>query len=206
MVLASASILALAPIPSSAAPSRTDELEGFVPPYTAKSYGELPFPPAMPQDVWDDLTKNNPHNAIQTMSNTDPTVNRLASSAQTSTTENYKADLIKMREDLSQLFRKELSQLGLAPSKICLYQRLYPDAFDLVPYPTGWRVPDFIKFSRDDNRSTWEHISQYVAQLDEASSSDSLRIRLFSLSLTGIVFSWFSLLPPNSVRSWNELE
>ena len=108
------------------------------------------------------------------MSNTDPTVNRLASSAQTSTTENYKADLIKMREDLSQLFRKELSQLGLAPSKICLYQRLYPDAFDLVPYPTGWRVPDFIKFSEDDNRSTWEHISQYVAQLGEASSSDSL--------------------------------
>ena len=84
------------------------------------------------------------------MSNTDPAVNRLASSAQTSTTENYNADLIKMREDLSQLFRKELSQLGLAPSKICLYQRLYPDAFDLVPYPTGWRVPDFIKFSGDD--------------------------------------------------------
>ena len=160
----------------------------------------------MPQDVWDDLTKNNPHNAIQTMSNTDPTVNRLASSAQTSTTENYKADLIKMREDLSQLFRKELSQLGLAPSKICLYQRLYPDAFDLVPYPTGWRVPDFIKFSGDDNRSTWEHISQYVAQLGEASSSNALCVRLFSLSLTGTVFSWFSSLPPNSVRSWNELE
>ena len=135
------------------------------------------------------------------MSNTDPAVNRLASSAQTSTTENYKAGLIKMREDLSQLFRKELSQLGLAPSKICLYQRLYPDAFDLVPYPTGWRVPDFIKFSGDDNRSTWEHISQYVAQLGEAMSSDSLRVRLFSLSLTGTAFSWFSSLPPNSVRS-----
>jgi len=29
---------------------------------------------------------------------------------------------------------------------------------------------------------------------------------LFSLSLTGTAFSWFSALPPNSVRSWNELE
>ena len=37
MVLASASTPTLAPIPSSAAPGRTDELEGFVPPYTTKS-------------------------------------------------------------------------------------------------------------------------------------------------------------------------
>ena len=82
----------------------------------------------------------------------------------------------------------------------------YPDDFDLVSYPVGWCVPNFIKFSGDDNKITWEHISQYVAQLGEASSSDVLRVRLFSLSLTGTAFSWFSSLPPNSVRSWNELE
>jgi hypothetical protein len=82
---------------------------------------------------------------------------------------------------------------------------MYPDAFDLVSYPMGWRVPDFVKFTGYDNRSTWENISQYV-QLGEASSNNSLRVRLFSLSLTGTVFSWFSSLPPNSVRSWNELE
>ena len=29
---------------------------------------------------------------------------------------------------------------------------------------------------------------------------------MFSLSLTGTAFSWFSALHPNSVRSWNELE
>ena len=45
-----------------------------------------------------------------------------------------------------------------------------------------------------------------MAQLGEASSSNSLRVRLFSLSLTGTAFSWFSALPPNLVRSWNELE
>ena len=42
--------------------------------------------------------------------------------------------------------------------------------------------------------------------MGEASSSNSLRVRLISLSLTGTAFSWFSTLPPNSVRSWNELE
>jgi len=109
MMLASASAPALALIPSSAAVGRTDELEGFVPPYTTKSYGEPPFPPAMPQDVWDDLTKNSPHNAVQTMSDTAPVVNRLNSGAQTSNAENYKADLIKIKEDLNQLFRSELS-------------------------------------------------------------------------------------------------
>ena len=31
-------------------------------------------------------------------------------------------------------------------------------------------------------------------------------MRLFSLSLTGTIFSWFSALPSNSVHSWNKLE
>ena len=33
-----------------------------------------------------------------------------------------------------------------------------------------------------------------------------MRVRLFSLSLTGTTFSLFSSLAPNSVRFWNELE
>ena len=85
-----------------------------------------------------------------------------------------------MKADLATFLKTELGQLSLSLSRNCLYQRPYPDAFDLVSYPTGWRVSDFVKFSGDDNRSTWEHISQYVAQLGEASFSNSLHIRLFS--------------------------
>ena len=70
----------------------------------------------------------------------------------------------------------------------------------------GWRVPDFVKFSGDDNRSTWEHISQYVAQLGEVGSNKSLCVRMFSLSLTVTAFSWFSSLAPNTICSWDELE
>ena len=54
------------------------------------------------------------------------------------------------------------SKLGLDMGRSRLYQRSYVDAFDLIPYPAGWRVPDFVKFSGDDNRSTWEHIRQYA--------------------------------------------
>jgi hypothetical protein len=72
--------------------------------------------------------------------------------------------------------------------------------------PPCWHVPDFIKFSCEDNRTTWEHISQYIAQLGEASSHDYFKVHLFSLSLTGTAFSWFSSLAPNSIDSWNQFE
>ena len=49
-------------------------------------------------------------------------------------------------------------------------------------------------------------ISQYIAQLGEVGSSKSLRVRMFSLSLTGTAFPWFSSLAPNLIRSWDELE
>jgi hypothetical protein len=42
--------------------------------------------------------------------------------------------------------------------------------------------------------------------LGEVSSIDALKVRLFSLSLTGTVFSWFSSLSPNSIDSWEQLE
>ena len=153
-----------------------------MPPYTTKSYGEPLFPPPLPKDVWDDWLKANPQYAAQTMSATDPASHRFG---QTSTS-NYEADLLRMREDLASMFK---SKLGLDVGRSRLYQRPYVDAFDLIPYPAGWRVPDFVKFSCDDNWSTWEHISQYIAQLGEAGSSNSLHVRLFSLSLTGTAFS-----------------
>jgi len=90
------------------------------------------------------------------MSTTDPVTHRLG---QTSTG-NYEADLLRMREDLASMFK---SKLGLDVGRSRLYQRPYVDAFDLIPYPTSWRVSDFVKFSGDDNWSTWEHISQYIA-------------------------------------------
>ena len=64
----------------------------------------------------------------------------------------------------------------------------------------------FTKFNGDDSRTTWEHVSQYVLQLGEADFNDALRVHLFSLSLTGTAFSWFSSLAPNSIRNWAQLE
>ena len=156
----------------------------------------------MPQDVRDDLLRTNHHYITQTMSTTDPMTHRLNTSGQISTG-NYEADLARMKEDLASMLKYKL---GLDVGRSRLYQRSYADAFDLVPYPAGWHVPDLIKFSGDDNLSTLEHISQYIAQLGEAGSSNSSHVRFFSLLLTGTAFSWFSSIAPNSVRSWNEIE
>jgi len=101
-------------------------------------------------------------------------------------TGNYEADLARMKEDLADMFKEKLDFVA---GRSRLYRRPYVDAFDLIPYPAGWRVPDFVKFSGDGNQSTWEHISQYIAQLGEVGSSKSLHVRMFSLSLTGTAFS-----------------
>ena len=68
-------------------------------------------------------------------------------------------------DDLMAEFKRKLDQiaydkLGVMP-KHRTYIKPYPDYFDLQPYPPGYRVPEFAKFNGVDNKSTWEHISQY---------------------------------------------
>jgi hypothetical protein len=70
----------------------------------------------------------------------------------------------------------------------------------------GWRVPDFTTFNGEGSRTTWEHVSQYLAQLGEAGSVEALCIQLFSLSLIGTAFAWFSSLPAHSIYGWEPLE
>ena len=42
--------------------------------------------------------------------------------------------------------------------------------------------------------------------MGEAGLNDALRVHLFSLSLIGTAFSWFSSLAPGSILNWNQLE
>ena len=86
------------------------------------------------------------------------------------------------------------------------YQKPYPSCFDAIAYPQGYKVPEFSKFNGEDSKTTWEHVSQYLAQLGEAGSMDELKVCLFPLSLTGIAFSWFSALSPGSITTWSQLE
>ena len=125
------------------------------------------------------------------MAYTGPSTQRVSSSLHNSANGTYQANFTRFKEDLADVLK---SKLGVDMGGSRLYQKPYPPEFDFVSYPAGWRIPEFIKFNGDDSCTTWEHISQYVLQMGEAGLNDALRVRLFSLSLTGTTFSWFSSL------------
>jgi hypothetical protein len=108
------------------------------------------------------------------------------------------AEFNRFKEDLANVVK---TKLGVDIGSTNLYQKPYDPEFDRVPLPRGWRMPDLIKFSGDDDRTTWEHIRQYTAQLGEAGTFNALKVRLFSLSLTRTAFAWFSSLAPGSIIS-----
>nr|CAE03342.2 OSJNBb0005B05.9 [Oryza sativa Japonica Group] len=87
-----------------------------------------------------------------------------------------------------------------------VYQMPYPNFYDVVPYPPDYKIPEFAKFSGKDSRTTCEHVGQFLAQCGRASSMDTCKLRLFSLSLSGTAFTWFTSLPSNSISAWAQLE
>jgi hypothetical protein len=113
------------------------------------------------------------------------------------------AELNRFKEDLANVVK---AKLGVDIGNTNLYQKPYDPEFNRFPLPRGWRMPNLIKFSGDDDRTIWEHISQYTTQLGEAGVYNALKVRLFSLSLTSIAFAWFSSLAPGSIISWDMLE
>jgi hypothetical protein len=87
-----------------------------------------------------------------------------------------------------------------------VYQKLYPDYYDQLPYPRGYRVPKFFKFSREDGKTILEHVDQFILQCGEASANDALKLIMFNLSLSGTTFTCFTSLAPNSIFTWAQLE
>jgi hypothetical protein len=80
--------------------------------------------------------------------------------------------------------------MGFSPKgRARAYQKSYPEYFNSVSYPQGFRVPDFIKFIGDDSRTTYEHIGQYLAQVNEVGIHDTHWVRLFPLSLLSAAFN-----------------
>jgi len=77
------------------------------------------------------------------------------------------------------------------------YRTPYPAAYDLILLPNRYKVPDFTKFSRQEDTPTMEHVNRFIIQCGEAANRDELRVRLFSSSLSGSAFTWFISLPPN---------
>jgi hypothetical protein len=87
-----------------------------------------------------------------------------------------------------------------------MYKTPYPSGYDQIPFPPRFKVTDFTMFFGQDETSTMEHITRFIIQCGEAGNVDALRIQLFSSSLSGLAFSWFTSLPANSIIKWSDLE
>jgi hypothetical protein len=70
-----------------------------------------------------------------------------------------------------------------------VYQKPYLDYYDQLLYPRGHRVPKFAKFSGEDGKTTLKHVGQFILQCGEASANDALKLRMFSLPLSGTDFT-----------------
>ena len=124
----------------------------------------------------------------------------MSTSTQLNSLSHFDKLLSDYKNDLANLLRENF---GVdVRNKTRTYQKTYPTSFDSVAYPAGFRLPEFIEFSGEDTRSTFEYISQYLTQLGEAGSINEMKVHLFSLSLTETAFSWFFSLAPNLIGSW----
>jgi hypothetical protein len=86
------------------------------------------------------------------------------------------------------------------------YQKPYLDYYDQLPYPRGYRVLEFSKFTGDNGKTTLEHVGQFILQCDVSSANVTLKLRMSSLSLSVTAFTWFTSLAPNSIFTWAQLE
>ena len=60
-------------------------------------------------------------------------------------------------------------QFGLRPKQqSVMYKTPYPPAYNQIPLPHKYKMPDFTKFSGQGEVSTMEHINRFLLQLGEA--------------------------------------
>lgn len=72
------------------------------------------------------------------------------------------------------------------------------------PYHASYTPPIFLKYN-DMIGNAREHIKRYVDALVAHSHDQELKLRKFSKSLEGRTFTWYTILFPGSVLSWNDM-
>ncbi|KZV41202.1 hypothetical protein F511_17161 [Dorcoceras hygrometricum] len=110
-----------------------------------------------------------------------------------------------VRETVQELYGPALRLIGRPE-----FHKPYPEIIDHNnPYPRGYKIPDFNLFSGEYGQSTVEHIARFTIKcgiLENLENFANLKLRLFPNTLTSTAFTWYTLLPRNSVFTWQEME
>ena len=70
--------------------------------------------------------------------------------------------LANLREEMTKMLREKF---GVELPRSRIYQKSYPEHFDAISCPPGYKIPEFTKFDGEGKKTTWEHVSQYLTQL-----------------------------------------
>ncbi|KAL0918313.1 hypothetical protein M5K25_010315 [Dendrobium thyrsiflorum] len=80
----------------------------------------------------------------------------------------------------------------------------YPIEYDQVKYPKGYVVPQFKTFF--DTENPRQHLVQFKATYSNIEGNDVLLLRQFISNLTSTTFEWYTELPNDSIKTFDELE
>lgn len=155
---------------------QSSEVPNFVAPYTIVAHGTLPMVPigvgisyGFMSQIGSRLQRNVPNPLVQ-----QNVLQSNASISQSSRPTTVQEIIDRFNTNLAKQMNENY---GIeVKHKTRTYQKPYPFSFDLVSYTSSWRCPDFVKFSGDDSKITWEHISQYLAQLGKATSIEEVKV------------------------------
>jgi len=123
------------------------------------TYNSYTMPPQNSSFSYDTMPNNGylqqtpytqPNHAPQMPNNSSTNVQRPNDSYFNQILEKYKKDLAIMFKESFDIELKD---------KILVCQKSYPESFDSIPYPHNFKVSEFIKFTWEDSRTTWEHVS-----------------------------------------------
>ena len=80
----------------------------------------------------------------------------------------------------------------------------YPTELLKQPYPEKYIVPTFSRF---DGRkgSALVHISKFINSMGAYAGNGDLCLREFSKSLDDRAYTWYTTLPPGSVKTWEDM-
>ena len=72
------------------------------------------------------------------------------------------------------------------------------------PYPKGYEPPKFHSFD-GRNKSTVEHVSRFIHTMGPYAGHKELCLREFIKSLVDRAYTWYTILRPRSIKTWDEM-
>uniref|UniRef100_A0A2N9FBR0 Retrotransposon gag domain-containing protein n=1 Tax=Fagus sylvatica TaxID=28930 RepID=A0A2N9FBR0_FAGSY len=105
--------------------------------------------------------------------------------------------------DVANLLKQEREK---NPKEPRLFVRKPPYPIELLkqPYPEKYVAPTFSRF---DGRkwSALVHISKFIDSMGAYAGNGNLCLREFSKSLDDRAYTWYTTLPPRSVKTWEDM-